>query len=327
MVDFKEKTKTEFLDFVESKFDECFSAKGYIYEKPVDITSQVDPTIDFIGSKISPLKKHIIENNIGNPGRYLSQNSMKLKSLHYLKTLEPQVFGCYYKCMGVLALPNLEKVIYDTFDYLTNSKYLGIPMEDICIRINSNDEDLMKAVEIVDSSIKREVDTVSLKHYRHKYGMDKENITGRDFNIGIRKKGTNNFFNCGTFVVMETPEKPVAIDMGLGNCSLSMCNFGMNSTIESSRMADIIELNSIEKIKFADALIAVSTLLKEDILNHPSKHFRKKFRQYLNGLQYWNQQLKLSPEEISNYMIEYLNAEYHDNFDDKREKWVKVLKK
>ena len=56
MVDFKEKTKTEFLDFVESKFDECFSSKGYIYEKPVDITSQVDPTIDFIGSKISPLK-------------------------------------------------------------------------------------------------------------------------------------------------------------------------------------------------------------------------------------------------------------------------------
>ena len=52
---------TDYLDFVESKFSECFSKKGYFQENPVEITSQVDPTIDFIGSKISPLKKYIIK--------------------------------------------------------------------------------------------------------------------------------------------------------------------------------------------------------------------------------------------------------------------------
>lgn len=320
-------TKTDYLNFVESKFEQCFANKNYIFEQPVNITSQVDPTIDFIGSKISPLKKYILEDNIGNPGRYLNQNSMKLKSLQYLKTTIPQVFGSYYKCMGVLAQPNIEKVVNDTFDYLTNPKYLGISPNDICIRINSEDKDLMNGIESVDPRIKREVNTVHLKHYRHKYGMDKEQITGRDFNIGIRKKSTEQFFNCGTFVVMETPEKPIAIDMGLGNCSLSMCKFGTNSTIESSRMADILELDSIEKIKFADSLIAVSTLLKEDILNHPSKHFRKKFRQYLNIMKFWNEQLNLSAEEISLYMVQYLNSEYDDNFEKERENWVKVLKK
>ena len=74
-------------------------------------------------------------------------------------------------------------------------------------------------------------------------------------------------------------------------------------------------------------MIAVSTLLKEDILNHPSKHFRKKFRQYLNVLKYWNQQFELSPEQVSNYIVKYLNIEYDENFDNQRENWSKVLKK
>ena len=32
MIDTKMKTKSEFLDFVELKFEECFSTKGYIIE-------------------------------------------------------------------------------------------------------------------------------------------------------------------------------------------------------------------------------------------------------------------------------------------------------
>ena len=157
--------------------------------------------------------------------------------------------------------------------------------------------------------------------------MDNLNITGRDFNIGIRKKGTEEFFNCATFVLMENQDKPIAIDMGLGNSSLAMCKFGLNSTVESSRMADIIQIDSIEKSKFADALIAVSILLKENILEHPSKHFRKKFRQYLNALMYWNQQYKFSEEELVEAIIKFLNMEYNSSFEEKQESWVKVLKK
>ena len=41
------RNNTDYLDFVESKFNECFSKKGYFQDKPVKITSQVDPTIDF----------------------------------------------------------------------------------------------------------------------------------------------------------------------------------------------------------------------------------------------------------------------------------------
>ena len=92
-------------------------------------------------------------------------------------------------------------------------------------------------------------------------------------------------------------------------------------------MADIIQIDSIEKSKFADALIAVSILLKENILEHPSKHFRKKFRQYLNALMYWNQQYKFSGEELVEAIIKFLNIEYKNSFEEKQESWVKVLKR
>ena len=252
---------------------------------------------------------------------------MKLKSLQYLKTDIPQKFGSYYKCMGTLTKPKLEQVVYDTFDYLTNPDYLNIPLDDIHIKICSSDEDLLNAIQYVDKGIKREIDTVDLKHYRHKYGMDNLNITGRDFNIGIRKKGTEEFFNCATFVLMENQDKPIAIDMGLGNSSFAMCKFGLNSTVESSRMADIIQIDSVEKSKFTDALIAVSVLLKENILEHPSKHFRKKFRQYLNALMYWNQQYKFTSEELVEIIIKFLNVEYKSDFEEKYESWIKVLKR
>lgn len=326
-MDYNDITKTEYLDLIESKFKECFANKGYFEEIPVNITSQVDPTIDLIGSKISPLKKYILNNNLKDEGIFLIQNSMKLKSFPYLKTNIHQTFGCYYKCMGVLTKPDLEKVVFDTFDYLTNPIYLNISLEDICIKISSKDEDLNKAIEIVDSKIKREIDTMGEKHYRHKYGLENKNITGRDFNIGIRKKGTDIYFNCGTFVVMENPEKKIAIDMGIGNCSLSMCNFGTNSTVSSSRMADLFEIDNVEKTKFADALIAVSTFLKEDILNHPSKHLRKKFRQYLNALIFWNNKFNYTEDELIYFIIEYLNSEYKKDYQDKEEAWKKILKR
>ena len=319
------KNKTEYLDFVEDKFSKCFSKKWYIEEKPVNITSQIDKTVDFVGSKISALKKYIIKEDFGEIGRYLIQNSMKLKSLKFLKTDIPQKFWCYYKCMGVLAKPELERVVNDTFEYLTSSEYLNIPFEDICIKINSNDEDLMSAIAGIDSRIIREIDKSSIEHYTHKYGMENDNITWRDFNIGIRKKWTDDYFSCATFVIMEDEHKKIAIDMWISNWSLSMCKFGTSSSISSSRMADIININTIEQEKFADALIAVSTLLKENITNHHKKTFRQKFRLYLDALYFWNEKFQYTNDELTNIIIKYLNAEYNDNFDENRENYSKIL--
>lgn len=315
--------KSDYLDFAEQMFIKCFRSKGYIEENAVNITSQVDRSVDFIGSKISTLKHYVIEEDFGEIGRFIIQNSMKLKALKSIRVAEPQKFGSYYKCMGLVAKPEIERVVYDTFDYFAN--FLCIPFEDMCIKICSLDYDLMSAIKVVDSRVNIEVDKNSIEHYRHRYGMDKEQITGRDFNIGIKKLGTDSFFTCATFVLMESPEKKMAIDMGIGNCSLSMCKFGTSSTVSSSRMADIIEIDSVEKEKFADALIAVSVLLKEDVKNHISHHFRKKYRQYLNALLFWNERFNYSKEELVNFILIFLSKEYSADFSSMKDTYLNAL--
>lgn len=316
--------KSNYLDFVEKSFTSCFRSKGYIEERPVDITSQVDKTVDFVGSKISALKCYVLAEDYGEKGRFIIQNSMKLKALKTIKSVEQHRFGSYYKCMGILAKPDIDLVVADTFDYFLN--FLGFAYEDMCVKICSKDEDLVTAVKNLGIPVRMEIDKNTLEHYRHKYGMEKEKITGRDFNIGIRKFGTDDFFTCATFVLMETPERKIAIDMGVGNCSLSLCKFGTTSTISSSRMADLIVIDSVEKEKFADALIAVSVLMKENVRNHVSSHFRKKFRQYMNAVSFWNEKFNYSCEEMVDVILTFLSMEYDEDYSIKRQEYLNVLR-
>ena len=302
---------TSYLDFVENNFNNCFRDKGYIMEKQVPITSRVDKTVDFVGSKISPLKHYLLDDSIPNEGVALIQNCMKLRSLKHLKDDTQQIFGSCYRGMGTITKYDLDIIIYDTLDYLINKKYLGISPSDIRIRINRDDYDLVNSVNTIASDIIKEYNTESIENYKHVYGLESQQITGRNLNIAIRKKGTNDFFDCAGIIVMENPEKKLAIDMGIGNSSLAMCEFNKNNTVSSSRIGDVIDIVDSKTMKYADSIVAVSTLLYEDIINNNSKHFRKKFRQYLNALLYWKEQFDLSNDEILYCMNKYLDLEYH----------------
>lgn len=318
---------SDYLDFVEGKFFECFDSKGYVMDKPVAITSQIDKTVDFIGSKISPLKHYVLDGNIPEQGVALIQNCMKLRAFKHLKDNIPQTFGSCYRGMGTITKYDLNKIVFDTFDYLTNNRYLGIKSEDIHIRINAEDSDLINSIEYIDSNIFREYNTESIENYKHIYGMDDEKITGRNFNIAIRKKGTNSFFDCAAIIVMENPQNKLAIDMGIGNSSLALCQFNKENTVAGSRIADIININSVSTMKYADSIVAVSTLLYENILNHSSKHFRKKFRQYLNILLYWKNELNISDEIVKECINQYLNLEYKVDNCVSEETFKLILKK
>lgn len=200
---------------------------------------------------------------------------------------------------------------------------------DICVRINEEDYDLTNSISSFKDYIKIEYNTEPIQCYKHVYGMDEEHITGRNFNIAIRKNGTTNFFDCAAIIVMETPEKKIGIDMGIGNTSLAMCYFNENNTVSASRIADIITIDSSAKMRLADSITAVATLLYEDVQNNQSKHFRKKLRHYIRILDYWKEYFDLSDYQVINYIKEYLNLEYSDklNYENDEIKKVLTLKK
>lgn len=251
---------------------------------------------------------------------------MKLRALKHLKDSIPQTFGSCYRGMGTITRYDLDKIVKDTLDYFLDEKYLGINPQNIVIRINSKDKDLVNAIELIDSKIKKEFDTETEENYKHIYGMTEEQITGRNFNIAIRKGNTNEFFDCAAIIVMETPNQKIAIDMGIGNSSLAMCYFNTDNTVASSRMGDIVTINNVEMMKFADSMVGVSTLMYENIMVHPSKHFRKKFRQYIQALRFWQEILNISEEEIFYYLNKYLELEYHTNNFISEEQYNRILK-
>ena len=318
-------SKNEYLNFVENKFNDCFSKKKYVFSKPVKITSKVDPTVDFIGSKISPLKCYIENNNINESGIYTIQNCMKMRALKYLLDETNQVFGSCYKGMGTLTKYDLKKIVTDTFDYLLNKDYLNISPEDICIRINSSDYDLIESISFLKKDIKIDYNSEPIECYKHTYGMDKDQITGRNFNIAIRKKGTDNYFDCAAIIVMESPNKIIGIDMGIGNTSLSMCHFNENNTVAASRISDIISIDTNAKMRLADAITAVATLLSEDVQNSKSKHFRKKLKTYIHIMNYWKAYFYLSQEKLEKYIYDYLKLEYNLELDFTKNNIRKVL--
>ena len=313
---------SDFLDFVEEGFLDCFGAKGYVKEKPVNITSRVDKSVDFIGSKISVLKDKVLNYSISPSGHVLIQDCFRLHGRKNLQNTEWSKFGTCFRGMGTLSLPYMEEVVHDTFDYLMNPNYLAIKPEDLSIRISSNDTDLLEAIKNVDKRVHRELDSKSSR-YVHSYGLDEQGIYGRDFNIAVRKAGTSEFLAVAAVVMMETQGRKLAVDMGMSNIVFSMCKYGNNNSLQSCRMADVFEIDSIEKIKLADTMVAVATLQNENVENVRShrKAIMWNFRQYNKALAYWKEKLHLSDEQILEYMKRYIDLEFKNNSYQSRITW------
>ena len=198
---------------------------------------------------------------------------------------------------------------------MLNNDYLGISPEDICIRINSSDFDLVESISFLKKDIKIEYNSEPIECYKHIYGMNEEQITGRNFNIAIRKNGTDNYFDCAAIIVMENPNKKIGIDMGIGNTSLSMCHFNENNTVAASRISDIIKIDTNAKMRLADSITAVATLLSEDVQNSESRHFRKKLKRYIHIMNYWKEYFCLSQQQLEKYIYDYLMLEYNLEID------------
>lgn len=317
-------TKKDYLDFVETQWKNYFLEKGYIEETAVKITSKVDSSVSLVGSTTSPLKKYILEDNIGNPGRFIIQNCMRTQGMKNLKTEKPQVFGSYFKCMGILkeySYDNLVETVFVAFDYLLNK--LMISPCNIRIRISAADKDLIAAIKDVDGSIVREIDTFSPKYYTHVYGNNILGIYGRNFNIAIRKNGTNEFYDIGNVIIMENDKKKYSIEMGFGNQTLSMTYFGVDSTVAGSRLADFFTIRDVPSMKLADAIISTAVLQYEKVdQNGTSDYFKRLLRQYYaEVINYWKYGLNIDDEMIINYINSFIAAEYEDTSFSGRNTW------
>ena len=306
----------ENIDFVNRAFINCFSDKKYQRERSVDISSGVDQSVTYIGSGISVLKPLMLSGDIHTRGNFIKQKAIRTQSLKNIYDTDCVTeFSSFFDALCVLTnYEKLDDLVKDSFSFFT--EYLGVKPEDIMLRINSSDRDLIVATSDVSSKIKREFDTRPLKYYQHKYGLDQQGIYGRNLNFAFREKKSGEYKDVGNIIVIESQNKKYATELALGVQPTVMRMHDIPTSLQASYIADVIDINSVKKLKYAECLVAVANLQRENVINMKGKRYPiYLYKRYLKALKFWQEQLGIGKAELIKTIEQYLEMEYNPEFE------------
>ena len=254
----------EKLTLIQNEYTTFLREKGYNENKPVKITSGVDKSVVLVGSTISVLKPKLLNNSIHKNGEFLFQRAIRTQPLKVMTVNQTSEWSSYFDATGLLVPQNLgEKLVYDVLFFLINK--LNLSKDDIMIRINCNDTDLMEIVKNVSDMCNVEMNTREEKYYKHRYGLDEYGIYGRNFNIALKDKKACEYKDIGNIIIIENQNKKFGIECAIGINALLMRMEGLKTSIEASSISDIVKLKSPTQHKFADCLSVVSHLAYENV--------------------------------------------------------------
>lgn len=289
----------EKLTLIQNEYTTFLREKGYNENKPVKITSGVDKSVVLVGSTISVLKPKLLNNSIHKNGEFLFQRAIRTQPLKVMTVNQTSEWSSYFDATGLLVPQNLgEKLVYDVLFFLINK--LNLSKDDIMIRINCNDTDLMGIVKNVRDMCNVEMNTREEKYYKHRYGLDEYGIYGRNFNIALKDKKACEYKDIGNIIIIENQNKKFGIECAIGINALLMRMEGLKTSIEASSISDIVKLKSPTQHKFADCLSVVSHLAYENVEGLKKRNPIYLYRKYLKYLEYWSEELNLKME-YNNY--------------------------
>lgn len=304
----------EKLTLIQNEYTTFLREKGYNENKPVKITSGVDKSVVLVGSTISVLKPKLLNNSIHKNGEFLFQRAIRTQPLKVMTVNQTSEWSSYFDATGLLVPQNLgEKLVYDVLFFLINK--LNLSKDDIMIRINCNDTDLMGIVKNVSDMCNVEMNTREEKYYKHRYGLDEYGIYGRNFNIALKDKKACEYKDIGNIIIIENQNKKFGIECAIGLNALLMRMEGLKTSIEASGISDIVKLKSPPQHKFADCLSVVSHLAYENVEGLKKRNPIYLYRKYLKYLEYWSEELNLKREDVIAMIKNYLKMEYN-NYDE-----------
>ncbi len=304
----------EKLTLIQNEYTTFLREKGYNENKPVKITSGVDKSVVLVGSTISVLKPKLLNNSIHKNGEFLFQRAIRTQPLKVMTVNQTSEWSSYFDATGLLVPQNLgEKLVYDVLFFLINK--LNLSKDDIMIRINCNDTDLMGIVKNVRDMCNVEMNTREEKYYKHRYGLDEYGIYGRNFNIALKDKKACEYKDIGNIIIIENQNKKFGIECAIGINALLMRMEGLKTSIEASSISDIVKLKSPTQHKFADCLSVVSHLAYENVEGLKKRNPIYLYRKYLKYLEYWSEELNLKREDVIAMIKNYLKMEYN-NYDE-----------
>lgn len=261
------------MDQARVRFSSHYQRFGCEEHRSVALTSAVDPTVRFIGSHTSVLKQYIISGKIPSLGFCINQTCLKNKNLQVFDddTLCPQ-FGSIFLCQGVLVpYDQFASIAAHTFDYLF--QWQNLNHSDVRVWVSSTDNDLVDVLALCHVEQLIQFDTLPVNKYRHCFGMD--NIAGRNFNIALRHKKTQDWSYAIVIIVIEKDGIPKFVEVAISPALIITQILGLPHVLDCYPFPTVQYRCEKLRRKFEDCIIVIIHLYKEG-LRPSNKHNRNR---------------------------------------------------
>lgn len=301
----------EYTENLVNNFKKHYLALGYSEEPPVKISSGIDSTVRFVGSHISVFKPYLMNDNVPNPGLFMEQGCVRTRNVD--KLLDDSYFpnwGSYFVSMGALVPPErLNAACEETFNFFENQ--LGIPNDDIVIRINSSDSDLMEACGIkYDKNL--EIDSKNIDYYRHKIGV--EDIRGRNFNIAIKSKNEKEFIDVGNVIILENSQRKLGVEIALGTSTILKQIYNLKHVQDCMPVIGLKDIkDDIVRRKFEDAIVTSTVLFREGLRPFGQNSRNRILKKYVKSLSYFRAKSGISIDDLKKIIFNFENREFSDS--------------
>lgn len=281
-----------------NEFKLFFENKDYHEIPEVPITSNIDPTVRFIGSHISVFKPYLENRVIPNPGIFMKQECIRTHNTKSILDTKKLInWGSTFPSIGVLVpYTKLNKIINESITLLED--IFKIESQSVFINISSSDTDLAKAVE-EDNSIYQDnimYDSKPKKYYRHVLGMD--GISGRNFNLAI--KSNDKIEDIGNIIVIDHEGTgSFAVELAIGITTVLKCKYNLEHILD---LENIKSKNSPEKEnsrrRLEDGIITSTKLLGEGLRPFGNSNQSRILKKYIKSIIFHALYLEYTEDEI-----------------------------
>lgn len=300
----------EVHDEIVSNFINFFRWECYKIIDSVNINSGIDPSVYLIWAPISVMKPYLINREIPNDW-WLAMAQPSIRT-HGIKTLlDPNIdikWGSFFTWLATLSNFNKkEDSLLKLISFLVIR--LWISSHDIKINISSEDEDLCKLLDLIDKNIVVNFDSKPINYYRHKYWL--WDIVGRNFNIALREKWTENYNDIWNFIIIENGSDKYWVEVALWASTMMKEMYDLSHTLETSVIEYVYSWNWENiKHKFQDSIVSAILLYRINIRANSSNTKWRILKTYISWIKFYREQLWISVLELQKIIQQYEKLEY-----------------
>ncbi len=305
---------------LQKNFNSFFESAGFLKLPTVNmVSSNVDPTVDFIGSSTNIFKDYLItrqnrpKKNIPDPGLFLYQPKLRAQNGNALYTGTPIDLLTHFVGGGILVPPGQYNQICNiTAEFLFN---LGLKTKDLVIKVFSKHTELSQFwTQINPHGLPVELVTNHEDEYLWDYG--EPGLSGRGIIFAIKSEVDNKPKDFSTLTIINHLGKEVGIEWGFGSEVLLSSFYDLPHPITYSTIFETNPhlLERQDTIKLADTLTAVVSMIDAGV------SYQKKDRtrgsnvliKYMKALSYYLRETDTSMDQLKNW-VHFLTLKEFDN--------------